>query len=117
MSTDSQRLVKIFNGLNQQQQNSLLDFAEYLQQQCLTEETQQGQEKHVPLDSPRPENENVVNAIKRLRASYFMLNADDLLNESSTLMAQFMLHGRQADEVIDDLEKVFQNYYKKYLQS
>lgn len=117
MSTDRQRLVKIFEGLNQQQKSSLLDFAGYLQQQSLTENPLMEQEKQVPLDSPRPENENVVNAIKRLRASYFMLNADDLLNESSTLMAQFMLQGRQADEVIDDLEKVFQNYYKKYLQS
>ena len=59
----------------------------------------------------------MVNAIKRLRASYFMLNADDLLNETSSLMAQFMIQGRAADDVIDELEQVFDSHYKKYLQS
>jgi hypothetical protein len=117
MVTERQRLIKIFTGLNQQQKSSLLDFAGYLQQQSLTERSLQEQENLLPLDSPRPKNENVVNAIKRLRASYFMLNADDLLNDSSALMAQFMLQGRPANEVIDDLEKVFQKYYNEYLQS
>lgn len=117
MSSERQRLVKIFDGMNEQQRNSLLDYAQFLNQQSPsgTEDTEQ--QKHAPLESTRPDKENVVNAIKRLRASYFMLNTDDLLNESSALMAQFMMQGRGAEEVIDDLEKVFENHYQKYLQT
>lgn len=45
-----------------------------------------------------------------------MLNADDLLNETSSLMAQFMVQGRAAEDVIDDLERVFAEHYQRYLQ-
>lgn len=117
MSNESRHLVKIFNELNEQQRNSLLDYARYLGQQNSPGIPSAEEEKHQPLESSRPENENVVNAIKRLRASYFMLNTDVLLNESSALMAQFMIQGRDAKEVIDDLEILFYNQYQKYLQT
>lgn len=117
MSNESRRLVKYFNEMNEQQKNSLLDYARYLRQQNSPGSPSTEQQKHQPLESPRPENENVVNAIKRLRVSYFMLNTDVLLNESSALMAQFMIQGRDAKEVIDDLEILFENQYQKYLQS
>ena len=117
MSNESRRLVKYFNEMNEQQKNSLLDYARYLGQQNSTGSPSAEQQKHKPLESPRPENENVVNAIKRLRASYFMLNTDVLLNESSALMAQFMIQGRDAKEVIDDLEILFENQYQKYRQT
>lgn len=103
--------------MDDQQRNSLLDYARYLSHQSegVLDDDKTEQEKLQPLATSRPENENIVNAIKRLRASFFMLNTDDLLNETSTLMGQFMIHGRQADEVIDDLEKLFDNHYQNYL--
>ena len=101
--------------MDEQRKKSLLDYAQYLQQLSSSEAPEQ-QAKAEPLATPRPDKENVVNAIKRLRASYFMLNTDDLLNETSSLMAQFMIQGRAAEEVIDDLEKVFDSHYRKYLQ-
>lgn len=116
MSSERQRLVKLFDGMNEQYRKSLLDYALYLSQQSALQTADNEQQKHTPLKSPRPQTENVVNAIKRLRASYFMLNTDDLLNESSALMAQFMMQGREAQDVIDDLEKVFEIHYQKYLQ-
>lgn len=94
-----------------------MDYARYLDQLSSSDEQEQEAEKLQPLETSRPDKENVVNAIKRLRASYFMLNTDDLLNESSALMAQFMIQGRAADDVIDELEQVFDSHYKKYLQS
>ncbi len=117
MVSDRKRLVDLFNALEDQQQKSLLDFAAFLKQQSGSDKETGTQERLKPLDTPRPDDENVVNAIKRLRASYFMLNTDDLLNESSSLMAEFMLQGREAEKVIDDLEQVFENHYQKYLQS
>ena len=85
MGGDRQRLIKLFDGLDEQRKNSLLDYASFLDQQK-AEDQLESDEKLVPLESSRPDNENVVNAIKRLRASYFMLNTDDLLNETSSLM-------------------------------
>ena len=110
-------MVKLFDGLNEQRKKSLLDYARYLEHVSSSDEPEQEAEKLQPLENSRPDKENVVNAIKRLRASYFMLNTDDLLNETSSLMAQFMIQGREADDVIDELEQVFDSHYKKYLQS
>ena len=114
MGKQKQRLTRIINGLSEEQLRSLLDYAEFLQSR---EESQPVDKsvKQEPLLQPRPEQENVVAAIKRLRAGYFMLNTDLLLNESSALMAQFMMQGREAKEVIDDLEALFQSHYQKYL--
>lgn len=117
MSVNRQRLLDLFKSMTPQQQQSLLDYAAFLLQQESSADRLETQEKLQPLATERPENENVVNAIKRLRVSYFMLNTDDLLNASSTLMAEFMLQGREAAEVIDDLEQLFENHYKTYLES
>ena len=46
-----------------------------------------------------------------------MLDTDGLLNETSSLMTQFMLQGRDASEVIDDLEQLFKDHYDKYRES
>ena len=101
--------------MSERQRDSLLDYARFLNQQADEHVPESDREKQQPLDHPRPEQENVVNAIKRLRASYFMLNADELLNEASALMAQFVVQGRPAAEVIDDLEDLFSDHYRKYL--
>lgn len=65
----------------------------------------------LPRPLPRPAEESVVAAIKRLSASYPMLDRTSMLNDTSTLMAQHVLQGRAASEVIDELEQVF---YAKY---
>lgn len=115
MAKATQRLSKLIEGMNPEQQQSLLDYAEFLLHKTSADESPET--KQQPLEQPRPQDENVVAAIKRLRASYFMLNTDDLLNETSALMAEFMIQGRDAVAVIDDLEHLFDNHYQKYLQS
>jgi len=45
------------------------------------------------------------------------LNTDVLLNETSSLMTQHIVQGRDAVEVIDDLETLFDQHYQNYLQS
>ena len=62
----------------------------------------------------RPAAESVVKALKRLRASYPMLSPESLLQASSDLMAAHMIKGRPANEVIDELEKIFAEYYQKF---
>lgn len=68
----------------------------------------------VPLDIPRPEKETVVAAIRRLTDSFPMLDRATLLSETSGLMAQHIVHGRNATEVIDELESLFRRHYAAF---
>ncbi len=105
-------------GMSREHKRSLVDFAEFLKQKSRqSEQNFESQEKLQPLKQPRPDEENIINAIKRLRASFFMLNTDTLLDETSSLMTQHIVHGREAVEVIDDLETLFDQHYQNYLQS
>ena len=55
----------------------------------------------------------MVKAIKRLTATYHMIDRDRLLNETSSLMTAHVIHGRKAAEVIDELEVLFQRHYQE----
>ncbi len=113
MVDNKKQIVKLLKGMSEQQQLSLIDYAEYLLNKSKPETDLQLVEKHLPLDIPRPENEKVVAAIKRLRTNYFMLDTDDIFNEASSLMTQHILHGRDASDVIDEIEELFKNHYDK----
>lgn len=115
MKSQKQQLIQLFEGLNQQGRDSLLDYAEYLQNKNGQVVEAESLEKKEPLFHPRPQDESVINAIKRLRTSYFMIDTDAMISETSSLMTQFMLQGREASDVIDDLERLFNDHYQKYL--
>jgi hypothetical protein len=44
-----------------------------------------------------------------------MLDTDGLLDETSSLMGQHILHGREASTVINELQSLFEAKYKNYL--
>ncbi len=118
MSNELQRLTRLLDGMSKENKRSLIDYAEFLKQRSVQgEQSLEPPQKLQPVDNPRPDKENIINAIKRLRATYFMLNTDGLLNETSSLMTQHIVHGRDAVEVIDDLEVLFEQHYQNYLQS
>ena len=118
MATTKKKLLELLKGMDEQQQRSLMDYAEFLHQKSPgTAALSQSNEKLSPLDLTRPENENVMTAIKRLRACYFMIDTDAMLNETTSLMTQYMMQGRDAGEVIDELEALFNQHYQDYLQS
>ena len=108
--SDGKRLSAIFNRLNAADKQALLRFAEYL------EHVSEPEEK-LPLAEPvlieRPENESVVKAIKRLTASYPMIEKEKLLHQTSDLMAAHLINGKTASEVIDQLESVFADHYQQ----
>lgn len=64
---------------------------------------------------PRPETESVIAAVKRLSASYPMLNKTAMLNETSELVAQHIMNKREATVVIDELEIIFARAYQQWL--
>ena len=55
----------------------------------------------------------MVKAIKRLGATYPMLDRSKMLNETSVLMTQHIISGRDVIEVIDELEIMFRRHYEK----
>jgi hypothetical protein len=112
---DLQRLSRLFRRLSAADRASLLAFAEFLVQR---HDTSSEGEPHSPpavepRDIPRPEEETVIAAIRRLNATYPMLNKDELLHEASDLMAAHVVKGREADEVIDQLEIVFRRHFER----
>jgi len=107
--TESKRLAELFAKLPDADQQTLMDFAEFLKQRNKDKLT----EFPVPILEPRAEGESVIAAIKRLKKNYHMLNMDALIDETSTYMTQYMVQGRDITEVIDDLEASFKKHYEQ----
>jgi hypothetical protein len=68
-----------------------------------------------PKSIPRPETESVVAAIKRLSETYPMLDRSLLLTDTSSLMTAHLMKGREAPDVIDELEELFARHYQEHL--
>ena len=101
------KLLNQFKDLPEESQKSLLDFCDFLSaQNPVSDKT-----IPPPKDISRPADESVVLAMRRLSDTYFMLNKDNLLHEASGLMSQHILQGREAVEVIDELEVLFKKFY------
>ncbi|MES9994392.1 MAG: hypothetical protein ABW098_20775 [Candidatus Thiodiazotropha sp.] len=115
LGTEQQRLLELFARLDSQQQQTLLSFAAFLSSQESTEKEAEAEKVHQPRQIERPQQESVVKAIKRLSKSYFMLEKELLLDETSSLMMAHMLQGRAAESVIDELEALFAHHYQNYL--
>ncbi len=104
------RLLQCYAKLAEAERNTLLDFAEFL----LARSPDSEQTVDItPRPVPRPEEESVIAAIKRLSDVYHMLDRSRMLHETSGLMAQHVMQGREAAEVIDELELLFQAHYEK----
>lgn len=103
-----QRLLKALARLPEEKAEMLADFADFLASR------QESPPLQTPKLLPRPPQETVVQAMKRLSAGYPMLDKARLLNETSMLMSQHVMQGRCATEVIEELEAVFMQHYQSY---
>ncbi len=101
------RLREILGELPDTQAIALLEYAEFLAARYSGPK-----EIIAPLDIQRPQKESVVKAIKRLGATYPMIDRAKMLNETSVLMTQHVISGRDAVEVIDELEIMFRRHYE-----
>lgn len=108
---DKKRLIKLFSGLSEEDRGTLLAFAEFLAGRQQTQARDEPSLEPVPM--PRPEKESVVGAIRRLSQTYPMLDKATMLNETSSLMGEHVLHGVPAPEAIDKLEAVFERHYRE----
>jgi len=128
MADEREHLLQLLDRLGPSDRSAVLAFAEFLNQRAgqwggasrsvppaTAEPREQAPAPPVeePADIPRPENESVVAAVKRLSRTYPMLEKREMLNETSALVAQHVMQGRDAMEVIDELEIIFQRRYEK----
>lgn len=112
MKSIEKKLLKHFSQLSEAQQQTLLQFAEFLLTR--SDDADEAGQKDIPppVLKERPAEETVVGAIKRLTASYPMLEKDRLFNETSVLMTKHVMQGHAAHVVIDELEMLFQRHYE-----
>ena len=83
MKPIEKKLLKHFSKLAKSQQQTLLQFAEFLEQKADDNIIGQPEEIPKPVLQERPAEETVVGAIKRLTAGYSMLEKEKLFNETS----------------------------------
>lgn len=113
---ETRKLVRIFAKLLPSDRETVLAFAEFLQQRPAgaSPDPDGSVATAEPLDIPRPQSESVVKAIRRLSTTYPMVDKSEMLNETSSLMTQHIVQGRSAREVIDELESLFRDHYSAW---
>lgn len=111
MNARDKELLRLFRDLPPSAQALLLEFAEFL----AAKYQKAGEPLVEPNPIPAPENESVVGALKRLSASFPMLDKAKLLNETSILVSQHVMQGRDKIEVIEEIEAVFNRHYRRYI--
>jgi len=116
VGSSEQQLVGLFLKLTALDQVTLLSFAEFLSQRAVPNvvatPVPDVEELLEPVDIARPKDERVVAAIKRLSQTYPMLDKSKMLNETSTLVTAHIMQGREAEEVVDELESIFRREYE-----
>jgi len=108
LNKSEKQLLNLYRDLPKAARNNLLDFAAFLAERY-PPQTQVAKE---PLEIPRPTEESVIAAVKRLSATYPMLNKDTMLHDTSALVTQHLIQGRDAMVVIDELENIFRQGYE-----
>jgi len=109
------QIIKIFKSLSEANKEAFIAFGEFLQTRAegLNSDDQPiDVVANEPVEIPRPEEESVIKAIKRLTATYPMVDKETILHPISNLMTSHIIQGRKAPEVIDDLQELFLSEYK-----
>lgn len=113
MKRSEKNFLECLRALSPEAQETLFSFAEFL----VARAVQIPREYGLPESIARPEDEGVVQAIKRLRLTYPMLDHSKMLHELTDHMTQHLITGKPAVEVINALEAVFRRHYEQLLQS
>jgi len=110
MTGAERRLLASFRKLGDADRETLQKFAEFLSgnvdQPAKAAPTE-------PVAIPRPGKESVIKAVKRLTATYPMIDTKEIFHQTSSLMNQHLLSGKAANEVIDELEALFRQTWDK----
>ncbi len=115
----AEAMLSVLEQLSAADRAAVRSFAEFLLHQARAAPATRVAPVVVPEPEPipRPDNEKVVAAVKRLSKTYFMLDKTKMLGVTSELVIQHIVQGRDAVEVIDELERVFETQYRELKQS
>lgn len=114
---DKKRLLtQLYDSLSEEGRDQLVEYAEFLVSKYPAPDLEQPSAPPEPIKTVPPEDESVPAAIKRLSRSYPMLDKLKMMNPTSTLMTQYLTRGRPKEEVINDLEELFQKEYNRFLE-
>lgn len=108
----SKQLIDLYEAMDDERKLSLGDFADFLYAKA----GPVVKEIPPPEEVPRPEQETVVGAVKRLKIKYHMVESMTVFSAASSLMTDHMVKGRDVAEVIDEMEVLFEEAYKNLLQ-
>jgi hypothetical protein len=113
-----EKIIGVLENLSPADQAAVLSFAEFLLSRAATVKAVPAVAVEIPEPElgPRPQEEKVVAAIKRLSKAYYMLDKSKMLGVTSDLVTQHILQGREAMAVIDELEQVFAEHYRQLKQ-
>ena len=115
-SKEERKLCKLYQSLDDSQRDTLLIFAEFLNEKLaafgIIKEAEAVLQRPVLIE--KTENESVVKGIKRLKSSYFMIEDENLLHEVSALMSEHIMKGVSAEDIILRIEAVFKKFYQQY---
>lgn len=104
------QLLRAFDTLDAATQEQLVDFAEFLSARHGI--SPDGHPPEEPRAIPRPAEETVIAAVRRLSETYHMLDKAPMLHQTSSLVSAHIMQGRPAMEVIDELEQLFESRYR-----
>jgi hypothetical protein len=114
----AEAILSVLEQLSAGDRAAVRSFAEFLLHQTRNAQPPRTAPVVVPEPEPiaRPDSEKVVAAVKRLSKTYFMLDKTKMLGVTSELVIQHVVQGRDAAEVIDELERVFETHYRELKQ-
>jgi len=118
LNKKERELLKLYKELGESDQTTLHAFAQFLNSRTDTASDEDKPDKKIdeiptqPLTIPRPDEESVIKGIKRLTATYPMVDKENILHPISDLMTSHMIQGKKAKDIIDELENVFLKEYK-----
>jgi len=131
VTEQEQNLLALFKQLSEQEARTLLRFAEFLAGSDSPIEivSEPGNTETAPVEQPaavrsipkpvhieRPQQEKVVDALKRMSATYPMLDKKSLLDKASALVAQHVMFGQPAEVVINQIENMFMKEYDRFVE-
>ncbi|MDH3353735.1 MAG: Crp/Fnr family transcriptional regulator [Chromatiales bacterium] len=108
-ASGEEKLLELYKTLPDSEREKVISFAEFTAANCEPRDVK----IEKPLFIERPADESVVAGIKRLSEMYHMIDRSKILHETSDLMAEHLMQGRAAVEVIDELEILFSKTYEK----
>jgi len=114
MKPSQQRLTDLYAGLDEDGRSSLLAFAEFLASRGRVPTVTASKPVVAvpePENIPRPDDESIVAALKRLAKTYPMLDKSEMLGATSDMVATHVMQGSDPAGVIDQLEAVFSKHY------